>query len=494
MAGPLNFRQAAANSGFTLGAKIFMAATVYATHLVLARLYGAELMGTFFISVNIITFLGTLATLGQGNGLLRFAALLQEAGKLQSVGSLLWRSSVTTISLGLMGAIWVYGGRGVLSRYFHAPLLTMMMPFFALVLPLIPLTTLFQETLRGLGRVVQAATSQFIVMKLAILGLLGLFFLLKPFGAATAPALGLAFFLSVVLTAFTSLGFLKDYLGHWWTCGIPDRNSWLELRHYSYIILLNSIMVLFMETADSLILALFRPPREVAYYGAALKVASLVALPLLAINAVVPPLMVRLHQQGQLTDLQHLARTTTRWVYSLALPLCLLFILVSRELLGFFGAEFAAAHWALIFLAVGQLINVGVGSVSLLLNMTGNHRTGMKILGASVLCTLPLMFLLAAALGVNGLGFATALGYVVVNVAMSMAVWRVLKVKTYPSEVGGLTILTLAAFFLALGLRQASHTGWLEAALIFLAAYLLIFFIFARKHEDWGFCRSLTAG
>jgi len=204
--------------------------------------------------------------------------------------------------------------------------------------------------------------------------------------------------------------------------------------------------------------------------------------------------LVRLHRQGQLTDLQHLARTTTRWVYYLALPLCLLFILVSRELLGFFGAEFAAARWALIFLALGQLINVGAGSVFLLLNMTGNHRTGMKILGASVLGTLPLMVLLAAALGVNGLGFATALGYVLINVAMSLAVWRLLKVKTYASEVGGLTILTLAVFFLALGLRQASQTGWLAAALIFLAAYLLIFFIFARKHEDWGLCRSLTAG
>ena len=494
MAGPLNLRQVAADSGFTLGAKIFMAATVYATHLVLARLYGAELMGTFFIAVNIITFLGTLAILGQGNGLQRFAALLQEAGKLESVGSLLWRSSVTTMTLGLMGAIGVYWGRGVLSGYFHAPLLIMMMPFFALVLPLFPLTTLFQETLRGLGKVVQATTSQFIIMNAALLLLLGLFFVMKSFGAAPAPALGLAFFLSVVLTAVTSLGFLKDYLGHWWTCGIPDRNSWLELRHYSYVILLNSIMMLFMDTADSLILALFRPPREVAYYGAALKVAGLVTVPLVAINAVVPPLMVRLHQQGQLADLQHLARTTTRWVYYLALPLCLLFILVSRELLGFFGAEFAAAHWALIFMALGQLVNVGAGSVSLILNMTGNHRTGMKILGASVLCTLPLMVLLAAALGVNGLGFATALGYGLINVAMALAVWRLLKVKTYASEVGGLTILTFAAFFLALGLRQAGHTGWLAAASIFLAAYLLIFFIFARKNEDWGFCRSLTAG
>jgi O-antigen/teichoic acid export membrane protein len=66
-----------ADSSLSFGFKILALPLRYLTNLLIARLYGAEQMGTYFIAVNLVTVLSVFCSIGLPTGFLRFAAVLK---------------------------------------------------------------------------------------------------------------------------------------------------------------------------------------------------------------------------------------------------------------------------------------------------------------------------------------------------------------------------------------------------------------------------------
>jgi hypothetical protein len=167
--------------------------------------------------------------------------------------------------------------------------------------------------------------------------------------------IGLAYLLSVSL----GLIFLMTWLGKNFRVkeNCPGKPLLKDLFIYSWPLFLSSILWLALSGLDSLILGLFTRPQEVAYYNIAMRTAPLVALPLVAVNAVVPPLFAQFHHRRDLQGLEMMARSTARWIYFAALPLAITTILLAPTLLGFFGTDFTQARFALSILAVtGQCV------------------------------------------------------------------------------------------------------------------------------------------
>lgn len=486
----LILQKVASDSGIVLGAKVLMVAIVYATHLTLAWLYGPELMGTFFIATNLIIFIGTASTLGLDLGMLRFAALLQEENRDGLIWSLAWRSSSLIMGLSALLALMVYLGRYRLASYLNATDLLPMLNFFVLALPIFSVGYLLRETLRGLGAVLWATISQYVIQPGVLLVLILLFSILPLLKANRGQALSLAFCFSVLLTLAVLLWLLR-VRNRGKSIAASDGQLWKNLCSYSWPFLVITILQIIMTVADSLILALFRPPAEVAYYTSAVKLASFVGLPLIAINSVIPPHFVQLYQRREMKELEHLVRTTARWLYYFALPICLLVILLSSELLEFFGAEFRTARWGLNVMAFSHLVSVAVGSVYYLLFMTGNQRVALKLRGLVVFVTLPLMFLLAYRYGVNGVALARAGGIALVNVLGAGIVWKVVGIKIFAKDILPLTMAALLAFGLSWVVRLRWEALW--GAITFGIVYLIILSGVVWRREEWRFLSNNAA-
>jgi len=480
----------AGTSAVALTGKILMVAVVYATYLVLARLYGPELMGTFLIAVNLVTFLGTICTLGLNNGMLRYSALLKEDGKIGMVSRLVWGNAMVIISITLLTGGLIYYYRFWLAQYFNAPALPEVLLFFAVALPVLALTFLLRETLRGLGAVVLATLTAYVAQPAMLLGLILGFYFMRPWFPNLATALSGAFLLSFGGALAILLWGLQKY-----TPRLQPRLEialpWRELWGYSSIVFFSVALQTGLVMLDSLILALFRTPQEVAYYGAAMKMAVFVSLPLIAINAILPPLFVQHHRRGEVKELEYVARSTARWMYYLALPACLLFLLVPAELLDFFGPGFSTARWALGFLALGQLVSVSAGSVFLMLNMTEKQKIALKVYFLGVILTMPLMGLMAAKYGLTGLALAKGSGVALINGLGAWEVWKTLRVKSFPSEIIQLTMLSLGAFGLVWILHYSHNPPLIWTVLSFVVQYLIIFSLSARRCGDWQLLKAI---
>lgn len=458
-------RNVAASSFIALGCKMVSIPLGYFTLVIIARLLGAEQMGTFAIATSMVATLSVCCRLGLDTGLLRFFSNMQADGK----GDLLrlFKPALgLALTLSCLGGGLVYCLGDWLALRFHAPNLPLMIVFVILALPTSVASALCSEALRALGGVRWVVFCQDFLASALLMGLVaGLAY----DGSFLVPAqqLGLALWASMAIP-LGLLGFvLRAYAKPLKNVSTPDRFK--NLLSYSMPLFLSSLLMLAFGSLDGLILGFCRPPESVAYYEAAAKSSILISLPLIAVNAAVPPLFAQFFRRGDLTGLEAMARTTSRWIYYLALPLALLALAAAPDLLELFGSGFSAGDTALRLLALGQLVNVACGSVGFILAMTGHQVILTKMLALAGVVGIPLMTLGAALYGLTGLAAAKSLWLVGVNVLMSLGVWKHLKIKVFACQVGWAHLAGLAG--LACFLFAKPLLGWPGGAAAFCFGY-----------------------
>jgi len=311
----------------------------YLTTLVMARYYGAQEMGTYFIAWNMVLIISIICRLGLDNGLLRFSALLKTKGQVGSLRRLFWPALGLTFLLGLIAAASLFFTREWLAIRFNAPSLPLVLIFVAPALPFFAVSFGMLETIRALGGVQYAVFQKYALSNFTLIIFLLILAYWRGNSIGKYEALGLAAFLSVLV----NLGFLAASLhfksGWQESDPIPGESSFRDLFWYSLPMFLNTLLGA-LAFIDRLILGLFTTPQEVAYYEVAAKAEVLIALPLVALNNVIPPLVVKLYECGNFAGLEMMAQTTARWAYYLSLPLTLLLIFLAPELLGIFGENF----------------------------------------------------------------------------------------------------------------------------------------------------------
>lgn len=480
----------ATDSTLALGIKLVSLPLGYLTSLAMARLWGAQGLGTYALAVYLVVTLSVVCRLGLDTGMLRFGAGLKAAGQTQDLSGLFWQGLALVLGLAGVVALGLYAARNWLALVFHASALPEVLSFVSVALPIMVAAAFCGETLRSLGGVRWVVTQQDFLTPFSLLFLVAVLAWMGLNSSRSPAVLGLAYLVSGVLGLGFLVIFLRSGLKGPQAAATKARPCLGELLRYSWPLYLSVLLMLGFGAVDSLVLGLFTDPKAVAYYEAAGKSALLVSLPLMAVNAAVPPMFAQLHHQGRLLELGGLARASTRWMYYAALPLAVFLVALTPEILGLFGAGFGAARWALQVLVLAQLVNVACGSVGFLLAMTGHQAALTRALALGSALGLPLMVAGAAFLGLNGLALAKGLWLVGVNLLMSLGVWRHLGFKVYVSGVGWAhvgAILGFGVFWLTrpyLGPWAAAGLGGL-AYLITVTRTLYQEFVEIRFQTRW---------
>jgi O-antigen/teichoic acid export membrane protein len=160
-------------------------------------------------------------------------------------------------------------------------------------------------------------------------------------------------------------------------------------------IALTSLVLL---SADIWILGFFN--EEVAVYGMASRLVTFVAMPLLVVNLVLPPIVAEMYAQGQTGRLERTLRTFSTLAGFPSLLILIVFMLLGGPILGLVYGErlfppgSLAIHQGaivLVLLSAAKLTAVWSGSCGMVLQFTGHQSSMLRI---SVL-TSPLFFVVA---------------------------------------------------------------------------------------------------
>lgn len=233
--------------------------------------------------------------------------------------------------------------------------------------------------------------------------------------------------LSVVL--ISSFYFLNKNEG--WIFNKASENKYVKAwSAMGMVFLFQSAMQVGNGRVDILTLDYYRTDSEVGIYGVALKIADLLKIVLMIVNIVIAPEIAALYNSGKTKKLQQLLKRSIQISFFLSLPIALFLILAGTQVLGIFGEDFSSGYPVLVFIIFIQLINVGVGSVGNVLNMTGHEKEASLGLFISMVLNVCLNLMLVPLYGMMGAAIASGVAIVSWNLIMWVMVKKKLGINT----------------------------------------------------------------
>lgn len=343
--------------------------------VLLARYMSVADLGYYVLVFTTMTILSVPATMGLPTLLTRYVSKYEVSGDRASIKGLLIKSNrfvlFSTLAIYALAFITYFFWW---KKYEPAMVETILYGF--LLLPVLGFSALRASALRGLKLVILAELPDTLLRNLwftiLIVGAIVLKFELTPKFAIIFQviAAGFSFLLGFVFLNNKLLKKLKTIT--------PVFHS-KEWTKQTIPFSINSGIQIVRSKLLSYILVIFGSLEAVAIFDVATRGANLVAFTLNALNSAISPFVSSAYEEGNMARLQTIVKKTGRLIFLFSLPVALIFIFGGKTLVSLvFGGEYVASYIPLVILCLGQLMSSMVGSVGLLLSMTGNQKVFSK--------------------------------------------------------------------------------------------------------------------
>lgn len=421
-------RELAGGASIAFGLRLIGGGFAFLFNLLLARMFGADGVGIYFLALSLGSVAAVAGKLGMDNALLRFTAVHAEKGQWAAVRGL-YRGGVTLslLASGACSALLLLGAPVLATHLFGRP--ELVGPIRAMALAVVPVVValLHVELLRGLHRIFESQLLQwgalrgFPVVVLLVMGtrfgVMGAIWAYTCGAAATA-------LIGILLwrrrTHAASLAKPRFPLDKLLGSAIPSFGV--------------GLLGLAMDWSGIIVLGIFESNHVVGVFSAASKTAILSTYVLAAVNVVAAPKFSALYAKGDAEELARTARSVVLLATLLATPFFLALFTIPETILSLFGTEFTVGAPLLVIIAVGQLVNVLTGPVAYLLMMTGHEHDMRRTLAIFAVLNIALNLSLVPPLGALGAAIATSVSLIGINSMATYLVHRRLSISLVPSS------------------------------------------------------------
>lgn len=187
------------------------------------------------------------------------------------------------------------------------------------------------------------------------------------------------------------------------------------------------IFNLTLNWSTQIILAYHNTPTEVSIYTVSLRLVMLISFILVAVNSVTAPKYAFYFKRNDLKSIKSVYKISLFLSLSFSIVTSLFYIILGRDLLGFFGETYIASYEILLVMMIGQIVNVLTGSVSYLLQMKGDYKKVMFINIVAGIVSLPLGLLLISFYGIYGAAIAYSLSISFLNLLLLSQAMKVFR-------------------------------------------------------------------
>lgn len=411
-------------------------------NLLLARALSPTAFGEFILATSIVTLGATAGALGLDQGSVRLISSALADRRLQLLHRLVWR----IFGLALIGAVVTAAAlltfrEGLLAELFDSRTLALAAIPIALWAAGGVLHRVGAETFRGLQDIRMATllggiTSSGVFLNFGLLAIAAGLFWARV--TSVEPALWLVAALTSVLAVLTwillGLRMRRDEA----LAPPPEATAATEPQASGGLVkivgplYLAAVLVAVRAQTDIWLLGALRPVGEVALYGAALRLASLLFVPMTIVAAAIAPFLAEAEARGGARQLERLARTGATVALAPTLLAALPCLLFPRQVMGLaFGEFYEAGSVLLLVLVIGSVLNVASGPNLLTLMMRGGERQAMVGMVLAVAFMFGAGWFGARWWGAVGVAVASLAARVIQILWMSWQVQRRVGVRTH---------------------------------------------------------------
>lgn len=426
------------NAGITLAGSGVGAVLALGNEILAAHFLGVASYGLFALALMLAKVGEILAVFGLPLSVLHYLPVhLSRKEPEQALGVILG-AVLLPLTLGLSFALLLLlGGDWIAANIFGQPQAGRFIAVVGLAIPLLALADLLGNVARGFGRALPYIIIRNLTPALCYMAVLIVLSVRHgpPLGAAYGYIAGIG------VGASIGVGFVLRLARH----HIGRRRPVMQVaRLYSYAIpvALNSVVSLAMVWTDLFLLGIFTDASTIGIYRGCMQIVLGFDLVWNACSAATAPIYPVLLADRRLAHLQGTYSAAVRLSALLAIPIVLIILVNSGDILGLLGPGFSAGAPALFVLACGQFIKVMFGNASVVLIVGGRQslEAANGFLAAGLNLTLNL--LLVPRYGLLGAAIATATSLIALGILRAVQLRRVMALHTLDAAVLRMLIVT----------------------------------------------------
>ncbi len=413
-------------SGITLIGKIVYQVLNFISSVLLARILGASLLGSFQLGLVTVQILSTFSILGFDRGLVRFIPILnyENIGKLKKL--LVHNLTLVILISSGFGLILYLNSSFIALKIFHSSEMIQVLKIFSFLLPVLALFTFGLAVLRGFKRADVMAYVESLIDPSVFIMLLLVILLFK---VGLTEVILIRIFSKLVAIGCIIYFLSRKFLHVFKTHSISyDAKKYLA---YSFPLMLISVLYIILNKTNMLMLGYFLEPSHVGVYTVILYIATFNTFGLQSVNTIFAPHIAELHDRGDLVNMEKLLKVLTKWIFYFSLIVFSIIIIFRMELLKIYGNIFTTGARALVFLALGEVINAATGSTGAILLMTGKQK--WEVLNSFCILILNVAFnlYLIPKYGIEGAAIGFTLSISIINILKLLETYKEFKIHPY---------------------------------------------------------------
>lgn len=224
---------------------------------------------------------------------------------------------------------------------------------------------------------------------------------------------------------------------------IPNLSS--ILKYSALIIIAGSVATLILDI-DKFMLGQYIPIEEVAYYGVAIYIATVIAVPSRAMQQILQPLTAKFLNDKNKVALEDLYQRSTLTLYIIGGFIFLLILLNINELYATIPKEFAGGLTVVFFVSAAKLYDNLMGCNNVILFNSDYYRVVLLFGVILTILTVVLNMIFIPIFGINGSAFATFLAITIYNTIKIYFVMKKYKMSPFTEQTAKVSVLLVLSF------------------------------------------------
>ena len=474
----------AKNTGLGIPGKLYFIGLRFLMAVFITRTIGPEQYGIYMLALSFVEIVGITMLFGMDTAMIRFVSHHLARKELGHVKGVIGSGTRVAVISGLV----IVGGMFFLADpiaadIFRKPELSHVLRIMILSLPFIALMNILSSALKGFKLVKYS-----ILIEQVVRPTLRFILIVVAFGIGwrligVVWAWVIASIIAFLLTGyFLTLEVRK--LG-----GEKVRKSMKDLFKFSLPVWIDRMLATNNRSIGILLIGVFLAADQAGIYSVGQRIIPLILVPFMAFNTIYSPIISSLYANERLNELEATYKIGSRWVIGLTLPVFVLMMFFSQEIVLIFGRGFAESHKVLLVLLISQMINVGTGSTSSILSMTGRPIYNLVNSVVALLLNIIFCFVMIKKFGVVGAAYSFGISIAVVNLLQIAEVYYLYRIHPFSLDHLKLftsCILSLIVVFV-LNTAFKSLPLYLEVAVVtsgFLVSYVAFLLLLGMSHED----------
>ncbi|WP_255707281.1 flippase [Thiomicrolovo sulfuroxydans] len=385
----------------------------YVLTLLIARLFGADNLGLYTISITFLNILVLLGVFGFDNALVKFIAGFNARRDMQKTKEVFQKAYAISIPISLfLSAILFVLAEKISLRLFNNEQLTIFLQITSIGIVPFVLLKINSAFFRGLKMILQYSLFENVLISLLAVLIMLFLVMWNKSPEMIIGAYVCALFIVYLLSYRKTYNILSRIGTHRHTL------TYRQLLDVSFPMLLASSVVLIMTWTDIIMLGVFKSEEDVGIYSVVVKLAGLTSITLMAVNSIAAPKFSECFQNNDLQGLKHIAQKSTKLLFFATIPLILILTMFSEFFLSLFGEKFLIGKVALIMLLIGSTVNALSGSVGLIMQMTGNQKQYQNVIIFATIVNIILNYYFIPIFDINGAAFASMISMIIWNISL----------------------------------------------------------------------------